>query len=79
VPVSAPHSTASLNLIRKLGFVQVGTHYHESCGEELIFHRGGEMERPTDGPRSRTRAGRRCQRYATTTKRLVPQLAAREG
>jgi [ribosomal protein S5]-alanine N-acetyltransferase len=35
----SPENTASLNLISKLGFVQVGTHRHEIHGEELIFHR----------------------------------------
>jgi ribosomal-protein-alanine N-acetyltransferase len=46
----SPRNTASLNLIRKLGFVQVSTHHHERRGEELIFQRGGEAERLTDAP-----------------------------
>jgi [ribosomal protein S5]-alanine N-acetyltransferase len=35
----SPENTPSLNLIRKLGFVQVGTHRHARRGEELLFHR----------------------------------------
>ena len=38
----SPQNTASLNLIRKLGFVQVGTQQHEIRGEELIFHHDSE-------------------------------------
>jgi ribosomal-protein-alanine N-acetyltransferase len=38
----SPHNTPSLNLIRKLGFVQVGSQRHEMRGEELIFHRDSE-------------------------------------
>ena len=38
----SPHNTPSLNLIRKLGFVQVGTQQHETHGEELIFHHDSE-------------------------------------
>jgi ribosomal-protein-alanine N-acetyltransferase len=34
----SPQNIPSLNLIRKLGFVLVGTHQHEIRGEELIFH-----------------------------------------
>jgi RimJ/RimL family protein N-acetyltransferase len=34
-------NTPSLNLIRKLGFEQVGTQQHEWRGEELIFHHNG--------------------------------------
>lgn len=37
-----PQNAPSLNLIRKLGFVQVGTHHHERRGEELIFHRDSQ-------------------------------------
>lgn len=37
----APANTPSLNLIRKLGFTQVGSHIHEVFGEQLIFHRDG--------------------------------------
>jgi [ribosomal protein S5]-alanine N-acetyltransferase len=40
-----PHNTPSLTLIRKLGFVQVGTQHHERRGEELIFHHNSEAER----------------------------------
>jgi [ribosomal protein S5]-alanine N-acetyltransferase len=35
----SPQNTASMNLLRKLGFSQVGSHRHERRGEELIFHR----------------------------------------
>jgi [ribosomal protein S5]-alanine N-acetyltransferase len=42
----SPHNIASLNLIRKLGFVQVGTYHHETRGEELIFHRDDVTEHP---------------------------------
>ena len=52
----SPHNTPSLSLIRKLGFVQVGTHHDERRGEELIFHRDSETERPMDAPRSGTSA-----------------------
>lgn len=38
----SPQNTPSLNLIRKLGFVQVGTQQPETRGEELIFHHGSE-------------------------------------
>lgn len=38
----SPQNTASLNLIRKLGFVQAGTQQHEIRGEELIFHHDSE-------------------------------------
>jgi RimJ/RimL family protein N-acetyltransferase len=34
----SPQNIPSLNLIRKLGFVLIGTHQHEVRGEELIFH-----------------------------------------
>jgi [ribosomal protein S5]-alanine N-acetyltransferase len=44
----SPYNTASLNLIRKLGFVQVGTHHHERRGEELTFHHDSETEWPAD-------------------------------
>lgn len=37
----APDNIPSLNLIRKLGFTQVGSHRHETLGEQLIFHRDG--------------------------------------
>lgn len=37
----APDNTPSLNLIRKLGFTQVGSRHHEALGEQLIFHRDG--------------------------------------
>lgn len=37
----APDNTPSLNLIRKLGFTQVGHRHHEKLGEQLIFHRDG--------------------------------------
>jgi len=33
-----PGNTPSVNLIRKLGFSQVGSQLHESRGQELIFH-----------------------------------------
>lgn len=46
----SPENTASLRLIRKLGFVQVGTQDHERRGAELIFHRNNETERPADAP-----------------------------
>lgn len=46
----SPRNTPSLNLIRKLGFVQVGTHLHERRGEELIFHRDSETKCPSDDP-----------------------------
>jgi [ribosomal protein S5]-alanine N-acetyltransferase len=35
----SPQNTASMNLLRKLGFSQAGAHRHERRGEELIFHR----------------------------------------
>jgi len=38
----SPGNTASLNMIRKLGFVQVGNQRHAKWGEELVFHRDGE-------------------------------------
>jgi RimJ/RimL family protein N-acetyltransferase len=34
-----PQNIPSLSLIRKLGFVQVGSYHHEELGEQLIFHR----------------------------------------
>jgi RimJ/RimL family protein N-acetyltransferase len=34
-----PQNTPSLSLIRKLGFVKVGSYQHEELGEQLIFHR----------------------------------------
>lgn len=34
----SPQNDPSLNLIRKLGFAQVGTQRHDRRGEELIFH-----------------------------------------
>jgi RimJ/RimL family protein N-acetyltransferase len=34
-----PQNIPSLSLIRKLGFVQAGTHQHEQLCEQLIFHR----------------------------------------
>lgn len=34
----SPGNTPSLNLIRKLGFVQVGSQQQEMRGEELVFH-----------------------------------------
>lgn len=37
----APENTPSLNLIRKLGFTQVGSRRHEVLGEQLIFYRDG--------------------------------------
>jgi RimJ/RimL family protein N-acetyltransferase len=37
----SPQNVPSLNLIRKLGFVQVGAQRHEARGEELIFHHDG--------------------------------------
>jgi [ribosomal protein S5]-alanine N-acetyltransferase len=43
----SPHNTPSLNLVRKLGFVQVGTQHQERRGEELISHHDSEA----DGPR----------------------------
>jgi [ribosomal protein S5]-alanine N-acetyltransferase len=46
----SPGNTPSLNLIRKLGFLQVGIHRHETRGEELVFHRGTETELPADAP-----------------------------
>jgi [ribosomal protein S5]-alanine N-acetyltransferase len=42
----SPCNTPSLNLIRKLGFIQVGTHRHQQRGEELVFHHDSPMERP---------------------------------
>jgi [ribosomal protein S5]-alanine N-acetyltransferase len=33
-----PDNIPSVNLVRKLGFSQVGSHRHEHRGEELIFH-----------------------------------------
>jgi len=33
-----PQNIPSLSLIRKLGFVQVGSYQHEELGEQLIFH-----------------------------------------
>ena len=33
-----PPNIPSLSLIRKLGFVQVGSYQHEELGEQLIFH-----------------------------------------
>lgn len=51
-----PGNTPSLNLIRKLGFIQVGAHRHEMRGEELVFHHDGQMERPARAPRSGTNA-----------------------
>lgn len=38
----SPQNAPSLNLIRKLGFVQVGAQQHEIRGEELIFHHDRE-------------------------------------
>jgi RimJ/RimL family protein N-acetyltransferase len=38
----SPQNTPSLTLVRKLGFVQVGTQQHEIRGEELIFHHDSE-------------------------------------
>jgi ribosomal-protein-alanine N-acetyltransferase len=35
----SPDNVASLNLVRKLGFVAVGRHRHVQRGEEVIFHR----------------------------------------
>ena len=46
----SPQNTPSVNLIRQLGFVQVGSHHHERRGEELIFHRDSKTERPTNAP-----------------------------
>ncbi len=46
----SPQNIPSLSLIRKLGFVQVGTHRHERRGEELIFHHDRETEPPTHAP-----------------------------
>jgi RimJ/RimL family protein N-acetyltransferase len=34
----SPQNVASLNLVRKVGFIQVGSQQHERRGEELIFH-----------------------------------------
>jgi RimJ/RimL family protein N-acetyltransferase len=34
-----PQNIPSLGLIRKLGFVQVGSYQHDELGEQLIFHR----------------------------------------
>jgi len=39
----SPDNIPSLNLARKLGFVQVGAHHHERRGSELIFHRDSGM------------------------------------
>jgi [ribosomal protein S5]-alanine N-acetyltransferase len=38
----SPRNTPSVNLIRKLGFVQAGSDHHESRGEEFIFLRDSE-------------------------------------
>jgi [ribosomal protein S5]-alanine N-acetyltransferase len=46
----SPDNTPSLNLIRKLGFVQVGTCHHETRGAELVFHRDTPTARPADAP-----------------------------
>jgi [ribosomal protein S5]-alanine N-acetyltransferase len=35
----SPQNAASLSLVRKLGFIQVGIDHHDRRGEELIFHR----------------------------------------
>ena len=35
----SPGNTASLNLIRKLGFTQAGRQHHHRRGGELVFHR----------------------------------------
>jgi ribosomal-protein-alanine N-acetyltransferase len=35
----SPTNTASLNLVRKLGFVQTGVQWDEIDGEELVFER----------------------------------------
>jgi ribosomal-protein-alanine N-acetyltransferase len=43
----SPGNVASLNLIRKLGFTQVGRQHHDRRGEELVFHRD---TRPGAGP-----------------------------
>jgi [ribosomal protein S5]-alanine N-acetyltransferase len=34
----SPGNTASLNLIRKLGFTKAGRQHHDRRGEELVFH-----------------------------------------
>jgi ribosomal-protein-alanine N-acetyltransferase len=34
----SPGNAASLSLIRKLGFIQVGRQHHDQRGEELVFH-----------------------------------------
>jgi RimJ/RimL family protein N-acetyltransferase len=39
-----PWNVPSLGLVRKLGFVQVGSHWDEEDGEELVFHRDGLPE-----------------------------------
>ena len=51
-PASAPQNTPSLNLIRKLGFVQVGTQQNETRGEELIFHHDRENMQGGSGRRT---------------------------
>ena len=33
----SPENVPSLNLVRKLGFVQVGTQWDDEEGEELVF------------------------------------------
>ncbi len=43
-----PDNIPSLNLVRKLGFTQVGSQLHESRGEELIFHRDLPGGHPRD-------------------------------
>ncbi len=52
-----PWNEPSLRLIRKLGFVQVGTQWDEEDGEELVFHLDGEPA-PPPGAGGRARRGR---------------------
>jgi hypothetical protein len=37
-------------VIQKISFVQVSNQHQERRGEELIYHRHNETERPTRGP-----------------------------
>lgn len=44
----SPGNVASLSLIRKLGFTQVGRQHHAQRGDELVFHRDSSPASGTD-------------------------------
>lgn len=43
----SPHNQASLSIIRRLGFVQVGEQWDEEDGLELVFERPADLPAPT--------------------------------